>query len=217
MGWWVADLLRDNPAHLISHVVWVIAAICLHELAHGWAAIYFGDRTPIETGHMTWNPLVHMGPMSLIMFAVVGIAWGLMPINPNRMRGKHAEAIVALAGPAMNLLLAAMCIPAAALWTKYATGVSDNLYDNFQLFFYLGAVLNIGLATFNLLPIPPLDGSRILAKLSPAYANLINDPRAMSFSLVVFLVVFLWAGRYIWLPGIFVTGIAVHALVSILP
>lgn len=54
----------------------VIFSITLHELAHGWAAIWQGDRTPIETGHMTWNPLVHMGWASLLMFAIVGIAWG---------------------------------------------------------------------------------------------------------------------------------------------
>ncbi|HBS28903.1 MAG TPA: site-2 protease family protein, partial [Phycisphaerales bacterium] len=56
MTWWIAALLQSNPALLVSWVVWVIGSIVLHELAHGWAAIAQGDRTPIETGHMTWNP-----------------------------------------------------------------------------------------------------------------------------------------------------------------
>ena len=81
MGWWVTDALSVSPVLLISWVVWVIGSIVLHELAHGWAAISRGDRTPIERGHMTWNPLIHMGGMSLLVFAVVGIAWGMMPVN----------------------------------------------------------------------------------------------------------------------------------------
>ena len=78
----------------------------LHELAHGWAAIWLGDQTPVRQGRMTGNPLVHMGPWSLLMLAVAGIAWGQMPIDRTRLRGRHGEAIVAAAGPAMNVLLA---------------------------------------------------------------------------------------------------------------
>ena len=106
-GWWVADFLRAfGPAFVIAWAFWIIFSICLHELSHGWAAIALGDRTPIESGHMTFNPLVHMGGMSLVAFALIGIAWGAMPINPARLRGRYAEALVALAGPAMNLVLA---------------------------------------------------------------------------------------------------------------
>ena len=75
-GWWVADMWSESPARLISWVFWVILSVTLHELAHGVAALWQGDRTPEETGHMTWNPLVHMGQWSLIMFVLVGIAWG---------------------------------------------------------------------------------------------------------------------------------------------
>ena len=73
-------------AAVLGWVFWVIFSICLHELAHGWAAIWQGDRTPRETGHMTMNPMVHMGGASLIVFALVGIAWGLMPTDPSRYR-----------------------------------------------------------------------------------------------------------------------------------
>lgn len=176
MDWWVHNLWNSEPALLVSWVVWVIGSIVLHELAHGWAAIRFGDRTPIETGHMTWNPLVHMGGFSLIVFAVVGIAWGAMPVNPSRMRGRHAEALVALAGPAMNLALAAFALTLGLLWVGVAGGVwipsvqaGEPLFTNMQIFFRAGVFLNVLLMVFNLMPIPPLDGSRILAYYSPGY------------------------------------------------
>ena len=82
-GWWVHKLYYgDGPVMLAAWVFWVIFSITLHELGHGWAAIRQGDETPRETGHMTWNPLVHMGPWSLAMFALIGIAWGLSRPTP---------------------------------------------------------------------------------------------------------------------------------------
>lgn len=189
MGWWVADLLQDNPALLVSQIVWVIGSIVLHELAHGWAAIRQGDRTPIETGHMTWNPLVHMGGTSLIVFALVGIAWGAMPVNPSRFRGRYGDVLVSLAGPAMNIALAAVAVVIGVLWTTFAGGVGEPLWSNFAMFFYAGAFLNVFLAIFNLLPIPPLDGSRILAGFSPAYRRLIESPNAPFVGLALMVLI----------------------------
>ena len=120
-GWWVADVLHGaGPFMLLSWIFWVIFSITLHELGHGWAAIRVGDDTPVRTGHMSMNPLVHMGATSLIVFAVVGIAWGAMPVNPSRFRGKHADALVAAAGPAINVGLFVICIVGATTLQKYA-------------------------------------------------------------------------------------------------
>ncbi len=126
-GWWISDIL-SNPSingqvWVVSWAVWVIFSICLHELAHGWVAIKLGDDTPRLAGHMTWNPLVHMGPYSLLMFVVIGIAWGAMPINPSRLRGKYAEAMVALAGPLTNLGLAIIGLTALLLWMPLCEGM----------------------------------------------------------------------------------------------
>lgn len=114
--WWVSAYWEADPALLVSWVFWVIVSIVLHELAHGWVAIRLGDRTPIETGRMTWNPLVHMGQTSLIVFALVGIAWGMMPVNPSSLRGRYGDAWVSLAGPAMNLALALVLIVLGGIW-----------------------------------------------------------------------------------------------------
>ena len=108
--------LLSNPLFYLCVVVTVIVSIILHELAHGLAAIKLGDKTPIHTGHMTLDPLVHMGPFSIVILLVVGIAWGLMPIDPTRLRGKYAEAIVAVAGPLTNLILAAIALTALGIW-----------------------------------------------------------------------------------------------------
>lgn len=185
MSWWVADLWRTDPAMLISHVVWVIGAIILHELAHGWAALRLGDTTPRDAGHMTWNPLVHMGAMSLIMFALIGFAWGAMPVNESRLRGRRAPAVVAAAGPSMNITLAIASTIALAFWESYAGGVSQPLRDNFETFFLAGIYLNALLAILNMLPLPPLDGWRIVGTFVPAFRRATSHPNAIFFSLFV--------------------------------
>jgi len=198
MGWWVADLYHSNPAILISWIVWVIGSITLHELAHGVAAIRCGDRTPIEMGHMTWNPLVHMGQTSLIVFAVIGIAWGMMPVNPSRFRGKYDDAIVSFAGPLLNISLAVICILAGGLWLSFASGVPNPMRANIFLFLVTGAKLNIVLAVLNLMPIPPLDGSHILASFSWRYRAMLQKPEAPVIALVAFVMIFLIGGEYIF-------------------
>ncbi|MFM9959544.1 MAG: site-2 protease family protein [Phycisphaerales bacterium] len=198
MGWWVAELWHNDRAWLVSQVFWVIFSICLHELGHGWSAIRLGDRTPILTGHMTWNPVKHMGIPSLIVFALTGYAWGAMPVDPSRMRGKYADAIVAAAGPAMNLGLAVVCTAALALWMKYApASTPDHFEQNVRTFFFAGAVLNCVLLVLNLLPVPPLDGSRIVADFVPSFRNLISDPRAAMVGLIVIFIVFSRVGRVV--------------------
>ena len=72
MHWWVSDYYQHDPMLLVSWIFWVVASIALHELAHGYVAIRCGDDTPYHSGHMTWNPLVHMGQTALIMFALFG-------------------------------------------------------------------------------------------------------------------------------------------------
>lgn len=112
--------LWEMPLWFFSVVATVVVSITVHELAHGIAAVKLGDRTPIESGHMTLNPLVHMGPMSLVALLIAGIAWGAMPIDPTRMRGRYAEALVAVAGPLSNLLMSLAALLALGVWMRVA-------------------------------------------------------------------------------------------------
>ncbi len=196
MSWWVANDLRNHgPAWVLSWIVWVIASVVLHELAHGWAAIRCGDRTPIDSGHMTLNPLVHMGTMSLLMFALVGIAWGQMPVNPYRFRGPKDHAFVAFAGPATNLVLATIAILAGGLWEAFSTGVDGPFRANLANFFFIGAMLNVVLFVFNLIPIPPLDGATVLTTYSASYRRMTERPNFGQVAMILFVVIFFSVGQ----------------------
>jgi len=192
------DTLSKNPTYFIEVCITVVLSICVHELAHGVIAIWHGDRTPIETGHMTLNPMIHMGLMSFILLAVAGIAWGSMPITPSRLRGRHARALVALAGPASNVIMALLSLTALGLWLRsggYAKrGTTIYTVSHFLLIF---GTVNVSLALFNLLPVPPLDGSNALADFSQAFARLMLRLRAGGGLGVVFLLIFFFAGTYI--------------------
>lgn len=197
-NWWVLNAWEAGPIFLVAWVFWVIFSIVLHELGHGWAAIRQGDTTPIETGHMTWNPLVHMGQTSLIMFALVGIAWGQMPVSPTRFRGRHGDAFVAFAGPFMNLVLFIACSIGGIAYLRLMSTMPEGFAYNLLVFLERGAVLNLALMLFNLLPVPPLDGSRILADFWPRYDELIQSERGQMFTFIAFVVVFMYAGGKIF-------------------
>ena len=218
-GWWISDLLNDTSINgqvwVVSWAVWIVLSICLHELAHGWTAIKLGDDTPRLVGHMTWNPMVHMGPYSLLMFAFIGIAWGAMPVNPSRLRGRYGDAIVSLAGPLMNLVLATLSLVGLLLWVPLCNGqlissvtIPHPLSTNMETFLHLGAMLNGVLMLFNLLPVPPLDGGRILMDVMPAYRRLMQSENGRWVALGVFIIFFIFVSPFIFVVSVtIITGI----------
>lgn len=218
-GWWVAQAWSISPVVLVAWTCWVIGSIVLHELAHGWEAIRRGDRTPIETGHMTLNPLVHMGTTSLIVFALIGIAWGMMPVDPSRMRGRYADAAVSVAGPLMNGSLALLAAILLAVWTAAAGGywwqgvsVPDPLFGNVQDALFVGVELNIVLMVFNLIPVPPLDGSRILADVSAGYRRLMMTEQGRMLAVFGFLAIFFFGAGSIWAVASTAADVLVHTI-----
>lgn len=198
-GWWLHDVYQNQgAAGVVSWAFWVIFSIVLHELAHGWAALWQGDDTPRRLHRMTWNPLVHMGPMSLMMFALIGIAWGLMPTDPSKYRWKRrGRIVVAGAGPAMNIVLFLLAGFALALWTRYGSQ-ADPLGPNMTYFLRVGAFLNLALAGLNLLPIPPLDGSGILSGISFRWHQWMQNPQFVMAGFFIVLAVFI-SGVGVWL------------------
>ncbi len=100
------ETLLTNPIFFLRTILIVVISITLHELAHGFVALSQGDDTPKRTGHLTLNPVVHMGWESIIFLCLAGIAWGQMPINPARFRHKKiSNILVSAAGPILNLCL----------------------------------------------------------------------------------------------------------------
>ncbi len=206
-GWWISDQWStiNGPVLVVSWLVWVIVSITLHELAHGWVAIKLGDDTPIRTGHMTWNPLVHMGGYSLAALLLIGIAWGAMPVDSSRLRGKHADTLVALAGPLTNLGLGLIALTALVFWEPLARGyilssftVDDPLKTNLMIFLKAGAFLNFVLMLFNLLPTPPLDGGRILMNLWRPYRRLMLSENGQWIGLGVFILFFVFGANILF-------------------
>jgi Zn-dependent protease len=152
-------------------------AITLHEVAHGWTARYFGDRTAEMLGRLSLNPLRHIDPIGTVLvpgllLAVGGPLFGWakpVPVATSVLRNpRRAMVVVALAGPAANLLMAAMWCGVLAAIARI--NGNETLDYWIGLMAQAGIVINVILAVFNLLPIPPLDGGRMLAGLLPPRA-----------------------------------------------
>lgn len=161
--------LNDDPVYYITVVVTLIFSIVLHELGHGWAALWQGDDTPRVLGHLTPDPLTHIGPLGFVAIFVMGLGWGLMPVDPSRFRSRYGDLYVSAAGPAMNLLLAIIALTIYATWgVDKALDGTDFEQNLVQALFVFG-LFNVVLVILNLIPIPPLDGSRMLANISRQY------------------------------------------------
>ena len=208
------DQLSNDPRYYFSVIITVIVSICLHELSHGIVAIWLGDRTPIETGHMTFNPLVHMGGMSLVMLAIAGISWGAMPVNPRRMRGRFAPALVAAAGPACNIVLAMIALVSLGLSLRAHLSSTSDFEHNTRSFLLIFGFTNVALAIFNLIPLPPLDGSRILADISPPFERLLERLARGGGLGIAFLVLFFFSGKYIFTAADHVSGYVIEHVIT---
>lgn len=211
MSWWVTNYLEVlGPVYLVAWIFWIIFSISLHELSHGWEAMRQGDRTPAELGHMTLNPMTHMGPASIAVFAICGITWGQMPVDESRMRSRHSPAFVAVAGPAMNLIIAVGAFSLLFLWRLVAavTGINSQTEIAFSTLLGVGIEVNVVLALFNMLPFFPLDGGRVLANYWRWYAGVLRSEHGglVSFGLVILM--FYAAGPIIWEAGYTVSGLA---------
>ncbi len=182
------QLLSQHPIRYFQLIVVIILSICLHELAHGLAAISQGDDTPQQTGHMTLNPVVHMGWESIIFLCIGGIAWGAMPVNPAKFRSRQwGDVLVSAAGPLSNLVLGLVFVGFLAIALH-----TDLLSVEF---FRLGAQTNFALCLFNLLPIPPLDGFRIFSKFFPEL-KILEGSQYSLFALMLFFVLGLGTTLY---------------------
>ncbi len=145
----------------------IILGLTLHEYAHGLAAYRLGDRTAGDMGRLTINPLAHIDPIGFILLFLAGFGWAKpVPVNPYNLRGdmRHSMLLVSLAGPATNIFLAVV----SALVFGAFYGLHLPYFE--AIMFYM-IQINVVLAIFNLIPIPPLDGSRILAGLLPGRQN----------------------------------------------
>ena len=152
-------------ASMIYRIPALLFAISIHEYAHAQCADSMGDPTARYMGRLTFNPMAHLDPIGAILLVVAGFGWAKgVPINVNNFRNRREGILkVSFAGPAANLFL---CFLAALMMAML--GRMGMLSDGLYKFLFWMQLYNVWFAFFNLIPVPPLDGSRILSELLPA-------------------------------------------------
>ena len=168
---------------LIISIFSFIIAIVLHEYAHGYSAYLLGDPTAKYHGRLTLNPLAHIDPIGLITMFIFRFGWAKgVPVNSNNFKNKRlGKLIVSSAGILTNYLIAFLSLNILYL----------QLFNNFyiNLFLYNLGVVNVMLGTFNLLPIPPLDGSKILLSFLPEYIEIQVYKHGRIFNILLVLLI----------------------------
>lgn len=170
-----------NPSELIGLLLsapGVLIAITFHEFAHGYAAYKLGDNTAKNQGRLSLNPFAHLDPIGTLMLLVAGFGWGKpVEVNPRnytrKMSMEKGEAIVSLAGPLMNFVLAIIFTLIYYAIYKFAgiSFITSTVGGIIMLLISSTISINIGLGVFNLIPLPPLDGSKIIMPFLPYKAK----------------------------------------------
>ncbi len=200
--------LFNDPIQFILAVPCILIALTFHEWSHGFAAYKCGDNTARNLGRLSLNILHHLDPIGTIMMLIAGFGWAKpVPVNPRNFKKPRRDfALVAAAGPAMNFILAFI---GAFFFTLISALGNDPIYlyligeGTFwgaflfyaQQFFSLFILFNVGLGVFNLIPLPPLDGSRIVSWLLPPKASMYYN-RIEMYAQYIFLAIVILT----WLP-----------------
>ena len=211
--WGLVDYLA-NPNTLLGllfSIPGVLIAITFHEFAHAWAADKLGDDTPRSEGRLSLNPSAHLDPIGSVLLLFAGFGWGkpvhVNPRNYNRdISMDKADAIVSVAGPIMNFILAIILTLIYCLVWKFArveVMTSNVLYIIMQMLQFAISI-NIGLGIFNLIPLPPLDGSKVIKPILPYNAKIWFENHEQIFYLVFVA---------LWIIGIL--GIIISPIIDI--
>jgi Zn-dependent protease len=162
-------LLRQQPAAFFLLVIPLLYSVILHEISHGLVALWFGDRTAKQAGRLTLNPLPHIDPLGALLLFFVGFGWARpVPVNYERLKdSKMAIIAVSLAGCLTNIALAALFLFLIRL-------EAIRSHEILVVLCVVAARINTVLAAFNLIPIPPLDGSRVVMVFLPAKIQMLS-------------------------------------------
>ena len=184
--------------HLLLCLPIILISLSVHEAAHGYAAYKLGDPTAKNFGRLTLNPVKHLDPIGFICMLLAGIGWANpVPINTRNFKKPRRDmALSAAAGPLSNLLLAALFCAILKVYSIFLpqaflniTGFAAKVLIFFGIFLYYGISLNITFAVFNLLPVPPFDGSRLLYVFLPPkyYFGVMKYERYLALAIMLLL------------------------------
>ena len=193
----------DNLLGLLLSVPGLLIAITFHEFAHAFAADKLGDDTPRSQGRLTLNPLGHLDPVGTVMLLFAGFGWGKpVEVNPRnydrRFSMDKADAIVSIAGPLMNFFLAIAFTIIYCIMLKF-TDINSRVIEIIIMMVLYTIQINIGLGLFNLIPVPPLDGSKVIKPILPYNAKVWFENNERIFEMVFVA---------LWLLGILSTIIS---------
>ena len=186
-----------DPPTLISRIFVLLTAFAVHEFAHAWTADRFGDLTPRNNGRLTLNPMAHLDPMGSLMLIAVGFGWAKpVPVNPYVLARRSSAAMmwVALAGPASNLLMALLASIPFQLGLVSPFGAfasSGSILPSLDKLLWEFVYINLLLMLFNLIPLAPLDGEKILYYLLPISGKQVMDNIRPYGPLILLAVLFL--------------------------
>ncbi len=203
MNFFIERIVSD-PYYFFTVAVVVLFSVSLHEYFHAQTALWEGDSTAADAGHLTLNPLKQMGLFSLVMFCIIGICWGSVPVNPSRFRGRWSNLKVSLAGPAANLLILSVS------WVAFGLLANREVPPGLlSLLFYFG-LYNFVLLVINLLPAPGLDGWEAVCEFVPS-ARGMQSEMLKGFMVFVVLAAFFFIG-YFYKAGIIFMSLSVKLL-----
>ncbi len=156
-----------SPQELLKIVPAILIGLTVHELAHAWVALRLGDDTPRLMGRVSWNPLKHIDLFGFIMLVVAGFGWA-KPVMINRANLKNPvrdDILIALAGPFSNLAFSLLLVLALKAVVVLVPFSAQRVFETVTSVFLAFIAINVSLGLFNLLPIPPLDGSHVVGNL----------------------------------------------------
>lgn len=214
------DIFRGNSDGLslivtfFSRLFVIFCTMPIHEYAHALIATKLGDQTPRLSGRLTLNPMAHISPLGAIMIFLCGFGYAKpVSVNPRNFKDpKKGMALTAIAGPVSNLVMGFICIFLANMFGSIFSSNPTVLPYAIYYFLYFAGVVNVNLAVFNLLPIPPLDGSRILQLLIPAkyYYKFLQYERYIVIVVFILILTGVLSG-----PLSFISGLIINLFTSI--
>ncbi|MBX7231861.1 MAG: site-2 protease family protein [Bdellovibrionales bacterium] len=214
--------MAETASRVLMYFVPFLFALCFHEYAHGWVARLKGDRTAELMGRLTLNPMAHLDPIGTVLLPILALVFKFpffgwarpVPINERNLKNPRKDMFwIALAGPLSNIFLAILATFALVLLHRFQQigGLLSGAKDLLQVFL----IINLFLAVFNLIPLHPLDGGKVLARFLPEHLNRTLEASQSTTSIILILLMASGAFSYLAVPVYMTAEFLLHLASSV--